>query len=153
MASENYSLQFFWILLPPKVIFPFSKNIFFKKSSVLASGNLFSVQWKQQTLVQSFLFCCWGRKLKEKSFPASANHLFNFIDRRSFSVWWKYFSMNASLRTVETKHLASRNHSLYIEARVSESFFSVQWKRIFDRIFHTDYCRRIFALVETIYFT
>ena len=152
MASENYSLL---ILLSHKVSFPSSENVFSNKSSVPASGNLFSVQWKQYALIQSFHFCCWGKKLKEKPFSASENHLFNFIDRRSsFSVQWKYFLMNASLRTVETEYLASRNHFyIFVDTCASESFFFVQWKRIFDRIFHFDYCKKIFALVETIYFT
>ena len=62
--------------------------------------------------------------------------------------------MNTSLRTVETKYLAIRNHFyIFVDTCASESFFFVKWKCIFDRIFHFNYCKKISALVETIYFT
>ena len=45
LASKNHSLQFFQI--------PYSENIFLSEYFSPASGNLFSVQWKQYVFAQS----------------------------------------------------------------------------------------------------
>ena len=54
-----------------------------------------------------------------------------------------------------TDFLASTNHFLYIfsETPAGESFFSVYWKLIFERILHSGYWRRIFLSNGDRYFT
>ena len=60
-ANVNFCLvktiisYFFQTLLPPEATFTSIKNIFFNKSFILASGNLFSVQWIQYAFIRSLL--------------------------------------------------------------------------------------------------
>ena len=75
MAIDKHCLQFFYILMSPKVTFPSSKNIFSKESFIPTSGNLYS-----ELLFRAFLSAA-GKLLKlgepvleGKHFPASGNH-------------------------------------------------------------------------------
>ena len=95
--------------------------------------------------------------LIKKHFPASGKHFLWFYCQKKqfFRIEETYFSTNASFRVVETDFLASTNHFLYIfsETLTGESFFSVQWKLIFEQILHSGYWRRIFLSNGDRYFT
>ena len=73
-------------LLPLKATFPSSKNIIFNYSLFPASGNLFSVQWKQYLFVQSFFSAVrnqQGEPILENIFLVLETILFDFLARRS----------------------------------------------------------------------
>ena len=95
--------------------------------------------------------------LIKKHFPASGKHFlwFYFQKKQFFCIEETYFSTNATFRVVETDFLASTNRFLYIfsETPTGESFFSVQWKLVFERILHSGYWRRIFLSNGDRYFT
>ena len=75
-------LPIFSDITATKSNFPSSEDIIFSESFILGSGNLFSVQWKQHTSVQSFFSAVWNYRepiLKEKLFPASGNYFLKFF--------------------------------------------------------------------------
>ena len=118
LASGNHSIQFSQILMPLKVTFPSIENIFFNESFIQASGNLFSVQWKQYPFVQSF-FCSYKSLLKSretnfkrKTFSWKWKHFLQFScqEKQIFRIVEMYFSTDSSFRVVEADFLASSNH-------------------------------------------
>ena len=66
-----------------------------------------------------------------------------------------YFSTDASFWVLEMDMLSITNHFLCIslETPARESFFSVYWKPIFQRILHSGYWKRIFLSNADRYFT
>ena len=98
---------YFQTLLPPEVIFTSSENVFFSKSFIPSSGNLFSFQWKQYALVGRLFSAVGSHKLNqresfltEKYFHTSGNHFRFFCARRSsFFVQWKPFSIFCARRS------------------------------------------------------
>ena len=122
------------ILLPPKVTFPSSENIFSTNHSFRLMETFFSVWWKQCAFVQSF-FSTVGNHyenkgepiLKEKHFPVSGKHFLRFYcQKKQFSgIVETYFSTNASFPVVETDFFANTNRFLiyFPETPASENSF------------------------------
>ena len=138
LASENYFLLFFQILLPPKVTFTSSENIFFNEFFILASGNsmlLFGaflllldtmIEIRGINFNRKIFSCQW----KTFSFLCQKKQLLRIVET--------YFSTNASFLVVETDFLASTNHKLFLfqQKRILSKFFILavaegfflQWK-------------------------
>ena len=87
---------------------------------------------------------------KKKRFPASRNHFRFSCQRKQFFLLMEtYFSMNALFREVKTDHFS---YIFFQRLLPVKAFFSFSRKRIFERILHSCYFRRIFSLVQTICF-
>ena len=77
---------FFQTLLPPKITFTSSENIFFNDYFILASENSFSVSWKQYAFVRSIFLPLETMTeirgesvLTENYFPVRGNHFLHFF--------------------------------------------------------------------------
>ena len=90
---------YFQTLLPPEVIFTSSENVFFSKSFIPSSGNLFSFQWKQYAFVGRLFSAVGSHKLNqresfltEKYFHTSGNHFRFFLPEEAvFSACGNHF--------------------------------------------------------------
>ena len=122
---------FFQTLLPPKVTFTSSENVFFNESFIFRLVETHFLSSGNSMLYSMFgaFFCCWkpwlklgGTNFNRKCFPASENHFRFFCQKKQFfRIAGTYFSTNASFRVVEIDFLASRNHKLF--SRLVETYF------------------------------
>ena len=109
-----------------EAVFPSNRNVFLNEFSILASGNRHSVQLKQCSFIQSFVFCLW--KPEDPIFEKITLFLL-----------------------VETDFLASGNYSFSSNLRPSchcQLYFSTQRKRIFKAFWLVE---THFCLVETLF--
>ena len=95
--------------------------------SIHANGNRFSGYLKQYSFIQRF-------------FSASGNYRGNVI-----------FEKKILFLLVETDFLANGNHFFRFSCHWY-LYFSVQWELAFKRVLHYGQWKRIFWLVETIFF-
>ena len=88
---ETILSYFFQTLLPPKVTFTSSENIFFNKSVIPATGNLFSVYGNSMLLFGAFLLLLEIIiEIRGNQFQHKLETIFGFFARRSGpSVQWK----------------------------------------------------------------
>ena len=116
---------FFQTLLPPKITFTSSENIFFNDYFIPASENSFSVWWKQYAFVRSIFFCRWKPwlKLERDQFWQKIIFLFVetifyfFFQQKQFSrIVEAYFSTNSSFQLLEKDFLFSWNHLTSLES-------------------------------------